>query len=382
MATVIRAGQLFDGAGPEAVEGAELVIDGGRIVDGPPPPDAELIDLSDRFVMPGFVDCHTHLSVVPGRGDQLGQLGQEPGRQALRVPGNLRADLHAGTTTARIMGEEDWLDVYTRDALDAGQLIGPRLVIATRGLAAANGHGRAKSCFDGVDAIRHGARENLYRGADFLKLFATGGVASGSGLRHAMFTLPEMQAAVDEAERAGTYVAAHAHGGPGLQAAVTAGVRTIEHAAVASDDEIQLMLDADCWVVGTWAVLMHPDGIERGDAGEPAVLRALQMARARVDDRMPRILSSGLRFTFGTDSMHGLMAFEIQSAIRFGVAPGIALEAATARGAEMLGLADQTGRLVPGLAADLIALDGDPLADPTALERVVFVMRDGVKYVG
>lgn len=382
MATVIRAGQLFDGTGPDAVSGGQLVIDGRRIVDGPAPPDADVIDLSDRFVMPGLVDCHTHLSVVPGYGDQLGQLGQEPGRQALRVPDNLRRDLFSGTTTLRIMGEEDWLDVYTREALAAGQIIGPRLLIATRGLAASNGHGRSKSGFDGVDAVRHGARENLYRGADFLKLFATGGVASGSGLSHSMYTLAEMQAAVDEAERAGTYVAAHAHGGPGLATAVKAGVRTIEHAAVASDEEIQLMLDANCWLVGTWAVLMHPTGIEQGDGGSPKVLAALQEARGRVEERMPQILASGLRFTLGSDSMHGLMPFEIQTAIRFGVAPGAALLAATASGAEMLGLQSETGRLLPGLAADVIALDGNPLADPSALERVTFVMRDGVRYLG
>lgn len=382
MAIVLQAGRLFRGTATEADTDAQLVIDGDRIVDGPAPEGAEVIDLRDRFVMPGFIDCHTHLSVVPGRGDQLGQLGQEPGRQALRVPGNLLRDLHSGTTTLRIMGEEDWLDVYTREALHDGQITGPRLLIAGHGLAAANGHGRAKSSFDGVDAMRKGARENLYRGADHIKVFATGGVASGSGLNHAMLTIPEMQAAVDEAERAGTYVAAHAHGGPGLQAAVTAGVRTIEHAAVASDEEIQMMLDADCWVVGTWSVLMHPTGIEQGDGGNPKVLAALQMARERVWDRMVTVLGSGLRFTLGSDSMHGLMAFEIQTAMRFGVSPADALLAATARGAEMLGLTAETGRLVPGLAADVIALDGDPLQDPTALERVTFVMRSGVRYVG
>jgi imidazolonepropionase-like amidohydrolase len=382
MATVIRAGQLFDGTGPGVGAGHEVVIDSDRIVEGPAPADAEVIDLSDRFVMPGLIDSHTHLSVVPGRGNQMGQLREEPGRQALRVPDNLRLDLHAGTTTLRIMGEEDWLDVYTRDALQAGQISGPRLVIATRGIAATNGHGRGKEAFDGADAIRRGARENLQHGADFLKLFATGGVASGTGLDHAMFSVPEMQAAVQEAERAGTYVAAHALGGPGLKAAVEAGVRTIEHGAVATDEEIEMMLEANCWLVGTWSILMHPDGIERGDGGNPNIMRGLQRARAQVAERMPKILSSGLRFAMGTDSMHGHMAFEVQSAIGFGVEPGDALLGATARGAEMIGLQGETGRLVPGLVADVIALDGNPLEDPTALDRVMFVMHDGKRFVG
>lgn len=380
MTLVLRCERLWDGTGSPARAGAELVIENGRIADGPAPPDAEVVDLG--FTMPGLVDAHTHLSVMPGRGDQLGQLRQPPGQQALRVPDNLRRDLEAGTTTMRIMAEEDWLDVYTREAIEAGHIDGPRLLIATRGITAGNGHGRAKSAFDGVDEVRRGARENLAQGADFLKLFATGGVSSGSGLNGSVYSLAEMRAAVEEAARAGTYVAAHAHGGPGLQTAVEAGIRTIEHAATATDADIEAMLDAGCWVVGTYSILFHPDGIERGDAGDPKVLEALRIARETVSERMASVLSSGLPFALGTDSMHGLMPFEVQTAIRFGVAPADALLAATARGAAMLGIDADTGTLVPGKAADVIALDGDPLEDPAALERVTFVMSRGRRIVG
>jgi imidazolonepropionase-like amidohydrolase len=382
MTLVVRGGTLFAGTGTEAVAGGEVVVEGSRIAAGPAPPDATVVDLGGAFVMPGLVDAHTHLSVIPGRGDQLGQLRQPAGQQALRVPDNLRRDLRAGTTTARIMAEEDWLDVHTRDAIEAGELDGPNLVIATRGITASNGHGRAKTAFDGVDEIRRGARENFAHGADFLKLFATGGVSSGSGLDGSVFALEEMRAAVEEAERVGSYVAAHAHGGPGLQTAVRAGIRTIEHAATASDADVQAMLDAGCWVVGTYSILFHPDGIERGDAGDPKVLAALQRARESVSERAAALLASGIPFALGTDSMHGLMAFEVQTAIRFGVSPADALLAATARGAEALRIASRTGTLEPGKDADLIALDGNPLEDPTALERVVFVMKGGRTYVG
>jgi imidazolonepropionase-like amidohydrolase len=304
-------------------------------------------------------------------------LRQPAGQQALRVPANLHKSLRSGVTTMRIMGEEDWLDVYTRQAIRAGTLAGPNLIIATRGLTASNGHGRAKSAFDGVDEIRRGARENLAHGADFLKLFATGGVASGTGLESAVYSLDEMRVAVEEAERKGTYVAAHAHGGPGLQLAVQAGVRTIEHAALASEADVELMQRHDCWVVGTYSILFHPDGIERGDAANPQIHGAMLAARERVAQAVSRIFSSGLRFALGTDSMHGHMAFEVQTALRFGLAPAAALQAATLRGAEALRIEAHTGSIEPGKAADIIALDGNPLRDPGALERVVFVMKGG-----
>lgn len=382
MTVVLRCGTLFDGTGDDPVPGRELVVADGRIVAGPAPEGAEVIDLGDRFVMPGLIDAHTHLSVVPGHGDQLGQLRQEPGQQALRVPDNVRVDLDAGTTTMRIMGEEDWLDVYTRDAIEAGRLTGPDLLIATRPIAASNGHGRMKSSFDGVDEVRRAARENLFRGADFLKLFATGGVSSGSGLSTSSYSLDEMCAAVEEAERADTYVAAHAHGGAGLMTAVAAGIRTIEHAAVASDDEIEAMLDARCILIGTFSILFHPNGIEGGDGGDPAVMENVKVAREKVTLRMQRILTSGLRLALGTDSMHGKMAFEVQMAVRLGLSPKTALVAATSGGAEALRVESRTGTLVPGKRADVIALDGDPLQDPSALDRVVFVMKGGKRHRG
>jgi imidazolonepropionase-like amidohydrolase len=377
MPTVVRCGLLFDGTGGPAVEQAELVIEDGRVAAGPSPAGAEVLDLGEFFVMPGFVDAHTHLSIDLARTDQLAQLREPPGKQALRVPRNLERNLRGGTTTMRIMGEEDWLDVHVRDALADGTLVGPRLVIATRGIAAGNGHGRARAGFDGVDEVRRAVRENLAHGADFIKVFATGGFASGSYLRGSAYSGDELRAAVIEAERAGTYVAVHALGGPGLVAAVEAGARSIDHCTLVRDEDIEAMLAHDCFAVGTYSILFHPAGLAGGDAVTARLLEQLATYREMASERIPRVLASGVPFALGTDSMHGFMGEEMQLAMRFGVAPADALVAGTARGAEVLGVAAEVGTLVPGKAADLVALDGNPLDDPTALDRVVTVVRGG-----
>ena len=377
----IRCGTLFDGTGADPVRNAVVVVRDGRIasVGTAAPPGAATLDLGDRFVMPGLVDCHSHASIVPGLGDQLGQLCRGPVPQALAATRNLRLDLAAGTTTMRIMGEEHFVDVELRDAIEAGTIIGPRLLIACRGLAANNGHGRALASYDGVDEVRRGARENLRRGANHVKIFVTGGVSSpGTTPTSSAYTREEIRAAVEEADRVGTYAAAHAHGGPGLRLAVQEGVGTIEHAALADDEDIALMIERRVWLICTFAIFMHPNGIEQGDGQRPAIMDKMRWARRFVAETFPRHLASGVRFACGTDSVHGAMPFELQTLVRLGVSPREALLAGTRRGAEACRVDKDVGTLEPGKRADLIAIDGDPLKDMAAMERVSLVMKDGV----
>jgi len=383
----IRCGTLFDGTGGVPLRDALVVVTDGRITSVGPAasggvtPSAETVDLRDRFVMPGLIDCHSHASLVPGEGDQLGQLRRGPVPQALAATRNLRRDLAAGTTTMRIMGEEHFVDVDVRDAIEAGVIPGPRLLVAGRGLAADNGHGRALTSYDGVDDVRRGARENLRRGANHVKIFVTGGVSSpGPMPTGSAYTREEIRAAVEEADRVGTYAAAHAHGGPGLQLAVREGVRTIEHGALATDEDIALLIERRVWLICTFAIFMHPSGIEQGDGHRPAIMDKVRSARRVVAENFPRHLASGVRFACGTDSMHGLMPFELQTLVRFGVLPADALLAGTRWGAEACRIDNEVGTIEPGKRADLIALDGDPLKDMTALERVSLVMKNGVVY--
>jgi imidazolonepropionase-like amidohydrolase len=387
MVRVIRAGTLWDGTGGEPISDAVLVVDGDRIQAVGPgdgvaiPPDAEVIDLSDRFVMPGLIDAHSHASIIPGLGDQTGQLRQPVEQQLLRAVGNLRRDLRAGTTTMRVMSEEHFLDVRLREAIKVGQIVGPRLLVACRGITASNSHGRAISAFDGEDAVRRGVRENFQAGADHVKIFATGGVSSGTtGLDYSVYSRAEIRAAVEEAERVGSYVAAHAHGGKGLRLALEEGVRTIEHASLATDRDIELILEKDAWVVATMSIRYHPTGIEQGDAHRPAIMAKLRQARELGAELFPRVLASGVKLAVGTDSMHGLLSFDLAKLVELGLSPKDALLAATRGGAACCRVDDRVGALQPGKLADIIAVDGDPLADIGAMERVTFVMKGGTRF--
>lgn len=373
----IRCGKLFDGSGSSPLSGGNIHVRKGRISGSGGAPASGVIDLGNYFVQPAFIDCHTHLSMAPWLGDQNVQIRQPRGLQALRVPGHLQLDLAAGVGTMRIMGEEDWLDVYCRETITAGVLDGPRLYIAGKPLAPSNGHGRGRRGYDGADAVRQAARENLAQGADFLKVFVTGGVATGSRLTASSYSPEELRAAVEEAERAGSYVAAHAHGGPGLREAVDAGARTIEHASLATDEEIDLMLERGCRVVMTFGIFLHPRGLESGIGDKPMVFARLQEARERIRDRAQAIFASSLPVAFGTDSVHGAIAFEVQTAITLGLDPRRALAGVTGVAAAAIGVEDEVGLVAPGRAADIIALDGDPLVDPSALDRVVFIMQAG-----
>ena len=381
----IRCGMLFDGTGADPIRDTVVLVNDGRITAVGPaattaiPVDAEVVDLRDRFVMPGLIDAHSHISIVPGMGDQIGQLRQATVKQALRATRNLRADLFAGTTTMRVMSEESFLDLDVREAIDGGVVPGPRLLCGTRGITASNGHGRAYTAFDGVDEIRHGVRENFQRGADHAKIFATGGVAStGTTLKACVYTREEIRAAVEEAERAGKYAAAHAHGGPGLRMSVEEGVATIEHGALATDDDIALMKERGVWLICTFSIFLRPHGIEQGDGRNPAIMEKMLWARRVVDENFPRHLASGVRFALGTDSVHGQMPFEMATLVRLGVSTKNALLAGTRWGAEACRIDAELGTLAVGKRADLIAIEGDPLKDIQAMRHVRLVIKDGV----
>lgn len=387
MTTVYRAGWVWTATGSEPIRDGMVIVDEDRIAwvgqfdETKVPEGAELIERPNEFLMPGLIDAHTHITINPGKGNQIGQLHDPIEVQTMRGVRNLRDMLSSGVTTARIMGEERWLDVTFQQQIAKGEVEGPSLIVSTRPISQSNGHGRALSAFDGVDEIRKGSRENLYGGAEFLKMFITGGVSStrGGGLLRASYSREEVRACVEEAERSGTYVAAHAIGGPGIRLAVEEGVRTIEHATLATDDDIALIEDRKPWVVLTQSIMMHPTGIEQGDKDNAAIMKKLHAARAEASGRLRAIVSSSARITIGTDSMHGLFPFEMQMLVRWGMPPIAALEAGTIRAAECLQIEANTGSLEPGKAADLITLEGNPLEDFNAVTRTRVIVKRGIR---
>jgi imidazolonepropionase-like amidohydrolase len=387
MTVVIRADWVWTAIDDEPIQDGMVIVDGDRIAAVRPydesavPGDAEVIHREGEFLMPGFIDAHTHITINPGKGNQIGQLHDPIEIQTMRGVGNLRDMLDSGVTTARIMGEERWLDVTFKEQIAKGNVAGPNLIVSTRPISQSNGHGRALSAFDGPDEIRKGSRENLYAGAEFLKMFITGGVSStrGGGLLKASYSAEEVRACVEEADRAGTYVAAHAIGGPGIRLAVEEGVRTIEHATLATDEDIALFEERKPWVVLTQSIMMHPTGIEQGDRDNPVIMAKLKAARAQAAERLTAIVASNALITIGTDSMHGLFPFEMQTLARWGMSPVKALKAGTIRAAECCRIEQRTGSLESGKAADLITLDGNPLEDIDAVTRARLIMKDGIR---
>ncbi len=386
MTYAICGTQLITGTDGDPIPHGAVLIDGDRIAGVGPlgalrlSAQTEVVEVTGT-VVPGFINAHTHCSIIPGLGDQTGQMRAGPLPSGLRAVGNMRRELLSGVTTARIMGEEHYLDIEMRRAIEAGLILGPRLLCCGIHLTSSHGHGRALTTTDGVDAVRARVRQNIAAGADWIKLFITGGVSSvGAALDTYTYTREEIRAACEEAHRAGRKVAAHAHGGPGVRVALEEGLDTVEHGALLDTDDVDLIKRLDRFLVCTFAILYHPDGIEKVDRSNPAIWSKVLSLRDQEETRFREILRSGVRYAVGTDSMHGLLWFEMATLVRFGVPPMDAIRAGTAWAAHACAVDDRVGTLESGKLADVVAVQGDPLREIEALSRVQLVVKGGRRY--
>jgi imidazolonepropionase-like amidohydrolase len=398
---VIITGRLIDVVSGEVLVDRALVVDDGRVVDvvpaaaAPPTASARTSDLSDLTVVPGLIDCHSHLvgdvqeAGVPATTTSAAQ-------EAFIGVRNARATLRAGFTTVRDLGSfRAFVDCALRDAIDAGDVEGPRMQCAGAYVTAPSGGGDVVGLAHDIvlpadlrfgvvtspDEVRDRVRRLLIGGADVIKCIATGAVLTRGGVPGAPeLTESELRAAVEEAAHYGAFVAAHAHGAEGAKRAIRAGVRSIEHGSMLDDEAIGMLADRGTYLVmdlydGEW---IAEAGLREGWPAETLRKNDETMETAVVV--FEKAVAAGVRLAFGTDSgvyPHGLNARQLAWYVRCGLSPLAAIRTATLWAAQLLGWGDRVGSLQPGRWADLVAVDGDPLADVTVLERPVVVLKGG-----
>src|ERR1700723_59858 len=391
---VIRAGHLLDVKTGKTLVNQTIVIQGDKIASVGPdveiPAGAQVIDLSNATVLPGLIDAHTHLTMTTNFG--YSTLGISIPREALYGARNARVTLEAGFTTVRNVGARGYTDVALRDAINAGDVPGPRMLVSGPALGITGGHcdnnllpyeyhASGDGVADGIAAVQHKVRENIKYGSDLIKICATGGVLSkGDDPQASQYTLEEMKAIVADAHRLGRKVAAHAHGAQGILWATEGGVDSIEHGSYIDDAGIAAMKEHGTYLVptlylGDW--MIENAGLTHLPA--PLLAKAQDVIPA-ARNNIAHAFASGVKVVFGTDAAvypHGLNAHEFAVMVKLGLTPLQAIQTATINAADLLGWSFKVGSLEPGAWADIIAVDGDPLKDVTTLERVKFVMKGG-----
>ena len=405
-ATVIHAGRLIDGVSQQAVTGATIVIEGNsitRVVAGfvPAAPGDTLIDLKDSTVLPGLMDMHVHLTSEYSRRAQLDAYTKTEGDRALDGALYAERTLLAGFTTVRDLGDSMLTSIALRRAIDGGRLQGPRIFAAGKSIASTGGHADPTNGWvpwlrsdeptlhnavcDSADACRQAVRQRYKDGSDLIKITATGGVLSIARSGEApQFTDEELRAIIDTARDYGMTVAAHAHGTEGIKRAVRAGIDSIEHGTFMDEETMQLMKRQGTHYVptisaGRW---VYDQAQEPGFFPEIVRPKAIAIG-PQIQRTFARAYEVGVPIMFGTDCgvcPHGSNAREFQYMAEAGMPVMEAIRSATSVPAKFLGVADRLGSVEPGKLADLVAVPGDPLADVTALQRVSFVMKDGVIY--
>lgn len=379
MRLAIQPDRLFTALTDSAAPGVVLVEDDRLAAILPAPPaDTPVLRLPGTTLLPGLIDAHSHLSIVPSRGDQIGQMRLPAEVQLATARSNILADVLSGVTTLRSMGQELDVDFLLRDEVRAGRTLGPDLIVSGIQVSKRGAHGHALTGVDGPAEIEALIARNVAKGAGLVKIFVTGGVSSvASSQGDSPFSAAEIRCAADAAHRHGLKLAAHAHGGLGAALAIEHGVDTIEHGVLLDEAQIAEAARRGLFVVGTFSIQDHPAGIEAGEAATPAIVDKLREVRSRVAATWRRILAAdGLRVAVGTDSMHGCLAFDVARLVDFGASTARALQAATIGGAAACGLSDR-GALEPGRRADLVAVRGNPLEDIRAVAAPAFVMAAG-----
>lgn len=403
----LKAARIFDGKSNALVQNGVVIVEGNKIIDAgsnlPIPSSARVIDLGDATLCPGFMDAHTHLT-SDYSGDfnerRLKEVDLNVSEQAIIATAHARATVEAGFTTvrdlgSRFVGSREFVDVALRNSINKGVIVGPRMLVATKGIGATGGHFDATNGFrdflfgrepdytdgiaDGPDEIRKAVRFEVKNGADVIKAAVSGGVLSlADEVDTPQLTPAEIAALVEESHRLRKKVAVHCHGDQAAREAIEAGVDSIEHGSFVKPETLTVMKKKGTFLTPT---LMATEWIMgKLDNYPPALQAKAKAAAAARSDMFRNAVRIGVRISFGTDAAvypHGQNAKEFKLMVDLGMNPIDALKSATANDAELLGIGQKVGTLEKGKLADLIGVPGDPTEDITATERVSFVMKEG-----
>ena len=389
----VKAAAMLDVVAGRIVENPVVLIEGEKITAVGPglaiPRGAEVFDLGDVTILPGLIDCHTHVTTT-----YRFLLEGGPMQDAVTSAARAKITLDAGFTTVRDLWAKDFADVALRDAIDRGDVVGPRMLVATLAIGSTGGHnedveglsptitvGGESGIADGVDGVRKLARYEIKYGADVLKIMASEGGSEGKNVpSETQFTLEEMKAIVEEGHRYGKKVAAHAHGTDAIKTAIRAGVDSVEHGTLIDDEGIRMMKEKGVFLVPTGAIWVVDEEAEKEDA--PAWRKEREAGfRRGSEEGFRKAVHAGVRIAMGSDQSvlpHGQNAKEIVWMATHGMTPLEAIRAATVNAAELLGWSDRVGAIAPGRFADIIAVRGNPLRDVQTLEKVAWVMKGGV----
>ncbi|RIK80492.1 amidohydrolase [candidate division KSB1 bacterium] len=403
--TLVHAGTLIDGISDKTQNNITLIVEKGRIIAiekgfTAAKTNDKIIDLKNKFVLPGLMDMHTHLSGQTEKAGYLKRFQLYPPEQALAATQYLKNTLMAGFTTVRDLGGGEGVDLALRNAVNRGDIIGPRMLVAGKSLAVMGGHadptngfredilgipGIEEGVINGVESARTATLLAIKRGADWVKITATAGVLSLSGnAQNPQFTEEEIRAIVNTAADFGRKVAAHAHGAEGAKRAIRAGVASIEHGTFMDDETMALMKQhGTYWVPTITAGKSVADSAKIPGYYSPIVVPKALSIGPMIQETFRRAYKAGVPIAFGTDAgvfRHGRNAVEFQYMVEAGMPPLAAIKSATYHTAKLLDKLDELGTLEAGKIADIIAVAVDPLQDIKALQNVAFVMKDGVVY--
>ena len=401
--TVIRAGRLVDTDKAEVRRDQLVFVRGERIEGIHPgsariPGGARVIDLSRYTVAPGLVDCHAHL-IGDITAHPLVPLERSGAQEAFSGVRNARATLLAGFTTVRDVGTyRAFVDAALRDAIQDGTVIGPRMAVAGAYVTVSSGAGELTGMAPDVvlppdyrfgvansaSQVREKVRALLNGGADFIKILATGAVLTrGTKPGVSEYTQEEITAAVEQAAQYGTFVAAHAHGADGIKNAVRAGVRSIEHGSLMDDEAIALMKERGTFLVADIYNGDYIASVGREQKWPEEYLRKNDETTEAQRAGFRKAVAAGVKIAYGTDSgvyPHALSARQLPYMVKYGMTPMAALQSATIVAAELMGWTDRIGSIAPGKYADIVAVEGDALADLSSFSKVPFVMKGGTVY--